>query len=616
MILAVASGKGGTGKTTFAVNLAYTLARRGENVRLLDCDVEEPNDHLFVRPQLTEEKPVAVLKPVWDEDRCTACGKCAEACNYNAIAVIKKKVLIFNELCHSCGVCSYVCPEDALTEQEAVIGKVQAAPTHEPFYFAHGSLNIGEALAPTVVRAVKEHLEPKAINIIDASPGTACSVVEAVEGADAALLVTEPTPFGLNDLKLAAGLTLKIGVPTGIIVNRSDGDDSIITEYAEQVGLPIAGRIPFKREYAEAYSSGQILADRYPELEENLFNIYDELATAQPPEPAEDVFELATGSPAPFAVGTATNHKELTVISGKGGTGKTTVVGSLAHLMKSKILADNDVDAADLHLLLVPSVREGHDFVGGTKATIDPALCIGCGDCAEACHFAAIRGDGPPNDETGATYRIEELACEGCGLCPLVCPVGAIESGKKVTGRWYVSGTDFGPMVHARLGIAEENSGRLVTQVRNRAAELAGELNQEQILGDGPPGTGCPVIASVSGTDLALVVTEPTVSGVHDMERVMNLAGHFGVPIAVVINKADLNAEQARRIEEVAEKHGSRVIGRIPFDREVNEALMAGKTVIEHGKGSAAGAIRATWRELQEVLSSLRESRQTVLNLR
>ena len=598
MVITVASGKGGTGKTTFAVNLAHALASRGDSVRLLDCDVEEPNDHLFVRPDFTEEKHVTVPKPVWDKEKCTSCGKCAEACNYNAIAVVKGKVLIFNELCHSCGVCSYICPENALTEKDAAIGTVQAAPSGKPFPFAHGLLNIGEALAPNVVRTVKEYLDPQAINIIDASPGTACPVVEAVEGSDAALLVTEPTPFGLNDLKLAVALTLKLGVPTGIIINRSEGEDRIIADYARQVGLPIAGRIPFERKYAELYSEGTILVDRCPELRDNLLNIYDNLQVAGPPEPKEDVFELTEGKPAPFETGSALNYREVTVISGKGGTGKTTVLASLAHLAKNKILADNDVDAADLHLLLTPRVREGHDFAGGIKATIDPDKCTACGKCSEACHFSAIRNGGPANSNHSSTYRIEALACEGCGLCPLVCPVGAIQSEKNITGRWYVSETNCGPMVHARLGIAEENSGRLVTQVRNRAGQLANELKQELVLGDGPPGTGCPVIASVSGADLVLIVTEPTVSGVHDMERVMNLAAHFDVPALVVINKADLNDNQAHRIEEIAAKNGSRVVGRIPFDPAVNNALMAGKTVVEYGGGPAEQAIRLVWERL------------------
>lgn len=607
MIITVASGKGGTGKTTFAVNLAHALAEREQSkpvhdrkaVRLLDCDVEEPNDHLFVQPEFTGKVPVKVPKPVWDADKCTACGKCAEACNYHAIAVVKGKVLIFQELCHSCGVCSQVCPEGALTEHDTAIGTVRIAENHTPYFFADGLLNIGEALAPNVVRDVKKHLDPDAINIIDASPGTACPVVEAVEGADVCLLMTEPTPFGLNDLKLAVGLALKMKVPTGIIINRSDGTDTIIAEYAESVGVPIAGRIPFKRAYAEAYSDGNILVEAFPELRANLLDIFDNLKTAAPPEPDADVFELTPGHPEPFPVGDAEDYREVTIISGKGGTGKTTLTGSLACLASDKILVDNDVDAADLHLLLAPVVREAHDFIGGYKARIDPEKCIGCGQCAAACHFNAIREN---LSESTAAYRVEPLLCESCGMCSLVCPVDAILKEKALNGRWYVSGTEYGPMVHARLGIAEENSGKLVSQVRNRAAQLVGELKQETILGDGPPGTGCPVIASVSGTDLVVIVTEPTVSGVHDMERVMQLASHFGVPTAIVINKADLNARQAGRIEAIARNHGSRVIGRIPFDRTVNDALMAGKTVIEYGDSDAARAVREVWQEITHLL--------------
>jgi len=606
MIITIASGKGGTGKTTFSVNMAYTLADNGYTVRLLDCDVEEPNDHLFIQPEFTEKEPVKVMKPAWDETLCTGCGECASACHYNAIAVVKGEVLIFNELCHSCGVCTYVCPEKALTEKPVVIGYVEAAPENRPFFFAHGTLNIAEAMAPAIIRNVKNHIDPNAINILDASPGTSCPVVETTTDSDAAVMVTEPTPFGLNDLKLAVGLALKKKVPTGIVINRSDGTDTIITEYAERIGVPILGRIPFSREYAEAYSRGEILTDKFPELKKNLLTIFDHisrLAETVPPAPPEDeTLTVNTESVPSFPAGNARDYKEITIISGKGGTGKTTVVSSLAMLADSKVLADNDVDAADLHLLLTPTIMEAHDFVGGEKAMIDASKCTGCGQCAEACHFKAIRCDGPLNDQGTTTCRVDELACEGCGLCGYICDADAVTTRPNVTGRWYVSGTDYGPMAHAQLNIAEENSGRLVTQVRNVAVNLAKELKKEYILGDGPPGTGCPVIASVSGADRVLIVTEPTVSGVHDMERVLNLTKHFNIPALIVINKADLNTEQTGRIKSIAKQMGSRVIAEIPFDRNVNDALMAGKTVIEYGKGPAFDAMHDIWNTLKKEL--------------
>ncbi|MGD2173787.1 MAG: ATP-binding protein, partial [Candidatus Brocadiaceae bacterium] len=277
MVITVASGKGGTGKTTVAVNLATVLARSEElrpRVCLLDCDVEEPNDHLFVRPRFTQDLAVEALKPVWDEERCTGCGRCGEACNYNAIAVVRGRVLLFPELCHACGVCSFVCPEGAMAERESEIGRVQLAPDHRGFAFGHGVLNVGESLAPAVVAAVKSHIRPGDCTIIDAAPGTACPVVEAVRGSDLALLVTEPTPFGLSDLRVAVGVTLRVGVPCAIVVNRSDGSDELIQRYADHVGVPVVGRIPFRREYAETYSHGELLVDRHPELNALLMDMY------------------------------------------------------------------------------------------------------------------------------------------------------------------------------------------------------------------------------------------------------------------------------------------------------------------------------------------------------
>ncbi len=606
MIITIASGKGGTGKTTFSVNMAHALAENGHSVRLLDCDVEEPNDHLFIQPEFTEKTPVKVMKPTWNESLCSGCGECASACHYNAIAVVKGKVLIFTELCHSCGVCSYICPEKALTEKPVVIGHVEAAPENRPFFFAHGILNIAEAMAPAIIRNVKNYIDANAINILDASPGTSCPVVETTTDSDAAVMVTEPTPFGLNDLKLAVGLALKKKVPTGIVINRSDGTDTIIAEYAQRIGIPILGRIPFSREYAEAYSRGEILTNKFPELKDNLLGIFDHISrlteTIPPAPPEDEMLTLNTESVPSLSVGNATDYKEITIISGKGGTGKTTVVSSLAMLADSKVLADNDVDAADLHLLLTPTVMEVHDFVGGEKAMIDVSKCTGCGQCAENCHFNAILCDGPLNDQGTATCQVDDLACEGCGLCGYICDDEAVSTRPNVVGKWYVSGTDYGPMAHARLGIAEENSGRLVTQVRKVAVDLAKKFKKEYILGDGPPGTGCPVIASVSGADRVLIVTEPTVSGVHDMERVLNLTKHFNIPAVIVINKADLNTEQSGRIKSIAKQMGSRVIAEIPFDRNVNDALMAGKTVIEYGKGPAFEAMHDIWNTLKKEL--------------
>jgi len=606
MKIAVASGKGGTGKTTFCVNLAYALAERGERVRLLDCDVEEPNDYLFVQPKFDAQQVVEALRPVWSEDLCTGCGECAAACRYNAMAVVKGKVLIFKELCHACGLCSRVCPEKALNDKPSPVGTVEISSQNQPFFFAHGTLNIGEVMAPAVISRVKTLIDVKAINIIDASPGTSCPVVETVSGADVAVLVTEPTPFGLNDLKLAVNMTLKKRIPTCIVINRSDGTDSLIAEYAERVNVPIVGRIPFKREYAESYSSGTILTHIYPEFRENLLNIFSNISrlagTVPPDVPADEVFSVETENIEPFTPGTSSSFKEIAVISGKGGSGKTTLLASLAMLADNKVLADNDVDAADLHLLLGPTVREAHDFVGGLKMVIDPDQCTACGQCAPACRFGAIHPDGPIKDPDIQTFRIDEFSCEGCGVCEYVCSFDAITTKQNTVGQWFVSGTDYGPMVHARLGIAEENSGRLVTQVRNVAAELAKNLGKALILSDGPPGTGCPVIASVSGADMVLIVTEPTVSGVHDMQRVLELAAHFRIPSLIVVNKADLNADQTQRIKTIALEMGSKVIAEIPFDRNVNDALMAGKTVIEYGKGPALGAIVCLWGELEATM--------------
>ncbi|MGB3113344.1 MAG: ATP-binding protein, partial [Candidatus Omnitrophota bacterium] len=232
--------------------------------------------------------------------------------------------------------------------------------------------------------------------------------------------------------------------------------------------------------------------------------------------------------------------KQIVVISGKGGTGKTVLTASLAALAKNKVMADCDVDAADLHLLLKPSIKERHEFKSGATAFIDKRLCTECGRCVAVCRFDAVSED----------YAIDPVACEGCGFCYYACPVNAIKMQENATGEWYISDTRFGPLVHAKLGIGEENSGKLVTLVRQKAKEIAEKQRFDWVIIDGSPGIGCPVIASLSGVDFALVVTEPTLSGLHDADRVIKVARHFNIPVKVVINKYDLNVDMTNRIKD------------------------------------------------------------------
>ncbi len=284
--------------------------------------------------------------------------------------------------------------------------------------------------------------------------------------------------------------------------------------------------------------------------------------------------------------------KELLVISGKGGTGKTIVTGSFASLAENKVVVDCDVDAADLHLLLAPKVKEAHLFKSGQQPVIDEAKCTRCGTCRTVCRFDAVTPE----------ITISHIDCEGCGFCAFACPEHAIEMVENVSGEWYISETRYGPLVHARLGIAEENSGKLVTLVKQKARDVAEESGRDLILIDGSPGIGCPVIASLSGVDCAVIVTEPTISGLHDAGRVVEVAKHFNVPVKVVVNKFDLNTEMTGRIEEYCDKNGIGVLGKIPFCESVVHAMVEGKTVIEYGKNEAKNAILKIWKILAEDL--------------
>ncbi len=269
---------------------------------------------------------------------------------------------------------------------------------------------------------------------------------------------------------------------------------------------------------------------------------------------------------------------EIVILSGKGGTGKTSLTAAFAHLAGNKILCDLDVDAPDLHLILKPETIRTEEFFSGNEAVIHREVCTGCGICRDMCRYGAI------NEEKGA-FSVNPLQCEGCKVCVHFCPVGAVEFPQRHCGQWYVSETRFGPMVHARLFPGQENSGKLVTLLKRRAKEIARDRGQDLILCDGAPGIGCPVISSLAGATLAVAVTEPTPSGRHDLERVLSLCNHFRLPAGVIVNKWDINKEQTGRIEELCEAGGIRLLGRLPHDPVVTGAMVRGLAVTEFDPG-------------------------------
>jgi MinD superfamily P-loop ATPase len=287
--------------------------------------------------------------------------------------------------------------------------------------------------------------------------------------------------------------------------------------------------------------------------------------------------------------------KQLVVISGKGGTGKTSLVASFASLAERAVLADCDVDAADLHLVVQSSLVSHKDFWGGKRALIDDDRCSDCGICEDLCRFDAILSD-------SSTFSVDPIACEGCGVCAWFCAEGAIDLVNTIDGEWYLSETRVGPMVHARLKAAGENSGKLVSLLRNEARNAAKNRDIDLVIIDGSPGIGCPVIASITGADLVLIVTEPTLSGLHDLERVVRLTDHFGIPAKVVINMYDINKNMTRQTEQRVRRLGADVLGRVRYDPAVTRAQVEGLSVVEHSSDGAAADIAAVWRDLHKAL--------------
>lgn len=277
--------------------------------------------------------------------------------------------------------------------------------------------------------------------------------------------------------------------------------------------------------------------------------------------------------------------KEVTILSGKGGTGKTSVAASLASLAENKAMVDCDVDAADLYLLLKPTSRQKQEFRSGEKAVISEDKCTGCGLCREVCRFEAISSE----------YKVDPISCDGCRFCYNLCPADAITMQQSLSGHWFTSETRYGPLVHARLGVAQENSGKLVALVRQEAKRIAEQRGLDYIISDGPPGTGCPVISSLSGVNLAVIVTEPTLSGIHDLKRVIGVCQHFAVPVIVCINKYDINSENSHQIENYCQTQNIEVAARIPFDTLVTKSLVRRIPVVEYSRNRVGREIEKLW---------------------
>ena len=611
MKIAISSGKGGTGKTFIATNISAILAERGEKVTYLDCDVEEPNGHLFLKPEFGKTEPVTIQAPVSvDRDKCTSCGACVRACHYNAMAMIRGKVILVESLCHACGACTLVCPTGAIKESEKEIGTLRHGKAGA-IDFHDGLLHTAVGgMSPRIIRELKG-LAGEGTTILDSPPGTACSTVETVKDADLVILVTDPTPFAINDLKLSVNMCREIGQEPAVVVNRTGIDDTDLKRYLEAARLEVVGEIPDDRRIAETYSVGDLVVEKLPEFRKNFEGIIEKAleAGSKKREVRKELIEplfRPGGEPlkASGSEGSIERPHEIVIISGKGGTGKTSLSACFAQLAEDAVISDCDVDAADLHLVLTPRIEKEGDFVGGVSVEIDHEKCTGCGACARACRFEAIfrNPDG--------TYRVDETACEGCGACEIACPEKAIRSWDSINGKWFVSNTRFGPMSHAVLGYAQENTGRLVSVVRDLACRLAEEGNPpyKKVVIDGSPGTGCPVISSVTGAGYAVVVTEPTVSGLHDLKRVLDVTRHFGVPTGVVVNKADLNPDMAQRIEEAAREAGAEPLGTLPYDSAFTKAQVEGKTLLEHSDGAVARAVKELWAKITEAVKPALES--------
>ena len=607
MKIAVTSGKGGSGKTLLATCLAEIISKT-QPVTYIDCDVEAPNGHLFIKPKNTEvrEEKAKSIESI-DLDKCVFCGKCAKTCFMNAIIVGRENAMVFPELCRYCGGCEVVCKEQALVKGSRTIGQSMAGSSGNiEIRWAELATGAG-GMTTTLIKNLINNIADDGITIIDSPPGTSCPVVETVQGADIVVLAADPTRFGMHDLKLSVAMCRKLGIEPLIIINRVGiGHLEDLMQWCQQQQLTVIGEIPDCREIAECYSRGLIATDQIESVKEIFEGIVAKLLDYKPDAKAEIKIDqklyLAEAQTRKSAVSNNdrnTDAFEIAVLSGKGGSGKTSISACLAQL-SGNITADCDVDAADMHLLLNPEIEECCDFVGGNVMQIESNKCHPCGDCIYICQFGAVE-----RTETYG-YRINEDKCEGCGACLELCPRNAIYSKPSVNGRMYLSNMRFGKLSHATLAPGQENSGKLVTTVRSQAVGFA---QRGTVIIDGSPGTGCPVIASVGGVKVAVLVTEPTLSGLHDLKRIYDLCRHFKVPAKIIINKADINIHVTSEIETFARENNIEVAGRLIYSDDFNKAQQQGQTILEYSPESEnAVEINKIWKLIEKEVQKNNES--------
>jgi MinD superfamily P-loop ATPase len=603
MKIAITSGKGGVGKTFIATCLADVLTEK-QQVSFIDCDVEAPNAHLFLKPDRIDSQPqYQPCVESMDSEKCDLCGKCAKACYFNAIVVGKKTAMTFPELCRWCGSCQIVCPNDAIIIGQRKIGDLYSGKVGQ-IDLSWAVLQTGAGgMTVTLIEKLKQK-KTSELTIYDSPPGTSCPVVHTVRHADCVVLVTDPTRFGIHDLKLSVRMCRSMDIQPLIIINRAEtGSLAELRNWCNSQGLEIIGSLPDSRDIAECYSSGKLVTQHMPDIRKIFSSIADTLISLPKPVKKTNVDKTKAsvflsepiGTSAEERTTTAQNPVEIAVVSGKGGSGKTSLSACFTQLAKTTVV-DCDVDAADLHLLFEPKVLECQNFVGGRKMRIDPQECVSCGLCFNACRFNAIR----KTDEN--SYMVIEDNCEGCGACLQVCPAGAVMTEPSTDGRWYFSAIRTGKMSHATLSPGRENSGKLVTLIRKNAAAKSSFCDsQSPIVLDGAPGTGCPVIASIGGTKFAVLVTEPTVSGMHDLKRIHELTKHFGIPAGIVINKADINHQVSQDIEKFAKENNIPVLGKLPYNMLFTDAQQHEQTLLEYaGDTQIAKQIRVIWKTILE----------------